>query len=160
MWTAVATQTCLGLAGGILLAAASPFLVEHVLKIPAILHPQAHVIFLIMATALPPLKNWFSIMWLGFAMNVASGIFLVLAYPTKAFTNPDFYIKLTLIGLAVGTLYKMKKQIFDEPGLGESVVPVRGRALAVWSLVLWLAVITAGRLLAYTCSYLVYGVPC
>jgi O-antigen/teichoic acid export membrane protein len=53
VWTAVASQTCLGLIAGILVAAASPFLVEHVLKIPAGLHPQAQVIFLIMAVALP-----------------------------------------------------------------------------------------------------------
>ncbi|MFZ0393030.1 MAG: flippase [Terracidiphilus sp.] len=53
VWTAVASQTCLGLAGGILLAATSPFLVERVLKIPAGLHPQARMIFLIMAVALP-----------------------------------------------------------------------------------------------------------
>ena len=53
VWTAVASQMCLGLAGGILLAAASPFLVEHVLKIPAGLHFQAHFVFLIMAAALP-----------------------------------------------------------------------------------------------------------
>jgi hypothetical protein len=147
----------------------SPFgfyfiLVFHTIGLALVVGPNTAIDLRLLGIArgipLPPLKNWFSIMWLGFAMNVASGIFLVLAYPTKAFTNPDFYIKLTLIGLAVGTLYKMKKQIFDEPGLGESVVPVRGRALAVWSLVLWLAVITAGRLLAYTCSYLVYGVPC
>ncbi len=53
VWTAVASQACLGLVGGILLAAATPFLVGHVLKIPAGLHSQAHVIFLIMAAALP-----------------------------------------------------------------------------------------------------------
>jgi O-antigen/teichoic acid export membrane protein len=53
VWTAVTSQMCLGLAGGILLAAASPMLVEHALKIPAGLQPQAHVIFLIMAAALP-----------------------------------------------------------------------------------------------------------
>ena len=53
VWTAVASQTCLGLMGGILLAVASSFLVEHVLKIPAGLHPEAHVMFLIMAVALP-----------------------------------------------------------------------------------------------------------
>lgn len=53
VWTAVASQSCFGLAGGILLASASPFLVDHVLKIPADLHPQARMIFLIMALALP-----------------------------------------------------------------------------------------------------------
>lgn len=53
VWTAFASQTCLGLAGGIALAAISPFLVSHVLKIPADLHPQARVIFLMLACALP-----------------------------------------------------------------------------------------------------------
>ena len=93
-------------------------------------------------------------MWLGLAINFTSGIFLVLAYPSKAFTNPDFYIKLTLVGFAVWLLLRMKRQVFDEGLLA------RGKTLAVWSLVLWLGVITSGRLLAYTCSYLVYEVPC
>jgi len=33
----------------------------------------------------------------------------------------------------------------------------KGRALAKWSLVLWIAAITAGRLLAYTYTYLLYS---
>ena len=53
VWTAVSSQMCLGLAGGLLLALASPLLVSRVLKIPAELHPQAQVIFLIMAALLP-----------------------------------------------------------------------------------------------------------
>ena len=53
LWTAVTIQTCLGMVGGLLLAAASPFLVEHVLKIPADLHSQARTIFFTMAFALP-----------------------------------------------------------------------------------------------------------
>lgn len=53
VWTAFASQTGLGVAAGVLLALASPLLVNRVLKIPADLHPQAHLIFLIMAAALP-----------------------------------------------------------------------------------------------------------
>ncbi len=53
VWTALFSQTCMGLAAGVLLAAASPLLVNRLLKIPAELHPQAHLIFLIMAAALP-----------------------------------------------------------------------------------------------------------
>ena len=53
VWTALISQTCLGVVGGILLAAASPLLVDRVLKIPADLHSQAHLIFLILAIALP-----------------------------------------------------------------------------------------------------------
>ena len=40
-------------------------------------------------------------MWTGLAINVTTGLLLLTAYPTKALTNPDFYVKLTFIGLAV-----------------------------------------------------------
>ena len=42
-------------------------------------------------------KPFFSVMWLGFGINAISGVFLLIAYPTKAFTNPVFYLKLLLI---------------------------------------------------------------
>jgi len=53
VWTALFSQTCMGLAAGVVLAAVSPLLVNRLLKIPPELHPQAHLIFLIMAAALP-----------------------------------------------------------------------------------------------------------
>src|ERR1041385_2532350 len=53
VWAALLTQTCMGLAAGVLLAAAAPLLVDRLLKIPADLHPQAQLVFLIMAAALP-----------------------------------------------------------------------------------------------------------
>jgi O-antigen/teichoic acid export membrane protein len=53
IWTALASQTCFGLVAGVLLAVASPLLVDHLLKIPADLHSQAHWMFLILAVALP-----------------------------------------------------------------------------------------------------------
>src|SRR5947208_14925327 len=61
---------------------------------------------------LAPLKGLYGIMWAGFWIQVASGSLLLVAYPTKAFTNPDFYIKLTLIGLAVGAMHKLNKRVF------------------------------------------------
>ena len=48
---------------------------------------------------LAPLKGLYVIIWLGFWIQVVSGILLLIAYPTKALTNLDFYIKLTLIAL-------------------------------------------------------------
>src|ERR1700680_4970124 len=51
------------------------------------------------AIALASLKRLFRVMWIGFAMNAITGMLLVVAYPTKSLTNPDFYIKLALIGL-------------------------------------------------------------
>lgn len=53
VWTALVTQTSFGVLSGILLALASPLLVYHLLKIPIEIHPQAHLIFLMLATVLP-----------------------------------------------------------------------------------------------------------
>jgi hypothetical protein len=105
---------------------------------------------------LAPLKRLFGIMWLGFAINAASGVLLLIAYPTKALTNPVFYTKLTLVGFAVWVIAKLKSRVFDDSTLSEAAMIGRGRRLARWSLVLWIGVITAGRLLAYTYKYLTF----
>ena len=139
-------------------------LVFHTIGLALVVGPNVAIDLRLLGVApeipLPPLKSWFNLMWLGLAINVVSGAFLVLAYPSKAFTNPDFYLKLTLVGLAVWNLRRMKIRVFDDSALTDTGMLAKGRMLAVWSLVLWAAVITAGRLLAYTCNYLVYGVPC
>ncbi len=106
---------------------------------------------------LAPLKRFFSIMWVGFTVNVVTGILLVLAYPTKALTNPVFYLKLTCIALAVIVMQKIHVRVFGDTSLSEALMEAKGKALAQWSLVLWVAAITAGRLLAYTYKYLLYG---
>jgi hypothetical protein len=139
-------------------------LVFHTIGLALVVGPNVAIDLRLLGFApeipLPPIKNWFNLMWLGLAINIVSGIFLVLAYPSKAFTNPDFYLKLTLVGFAIWNLWKMKTRVFDNATLTDSGMLTKGRTLAIWSLALWAGVITAGRLLAYTCSYLVYGVPC
>jgi hypothetical protein len=107
---------------------------------------------------LAPLKRLFGIMWSGFAINAASGVLLLIAYPTKAFTNPVFYIKLALIAVAVWVMAKLKSRVFEDSSLNEAAMLARGRPLAKWSLLLWIGAITAGRLLAYTYKYLTF--PC
>jgi hypothetical protein len=103
-----------------------------------------------------PLKRLFRIMWLGFAINAASGFLLLIAYPTKALTNPDFYVKLTLIGFAVWVMQRLESRVFDDSSLSEADMMARGATLAKWSVFLWIGVITAGRLLAYTYTYVTF----
>lgn len=104
-----------------------------------------------------PLKRFFSIMWLGFWINATSGMFLLIAYPTKAFTNPVFYVKLSLIALAVIIMQRINNRVFGDTGLSEAAMVARGKMMAKLSLVLWIGAITAGRLLAYTYTYRLYG---
>jgi hypothetical protein len=108
-------------------------------------------------TPLPPLKQLFPIMWTGFGLNAASGTLLLIAYPTKQLTNPVFYIKLTMIGLAVSVMVRIKGRVFDDASLSETAMIAAGKTMAKWSLVFWVGAITAGRLLAYTYQYLQYG---
>ena len=106
---------------------------------------------------LSPLKGLYRIIWIGFWIQVISGSLLLIAYPTKALTNLDFYLKLTLIGLAVAVMQMMKKRVFGDASLTEAAMMAKGRSLAIWSLVLWVGAVTAGRFLAYTYSYIKYG---
>jgi hypothetical protein len=89
-------------------------------------------------------------LWLGLWMNALSGIALLAAYPTKALTNPLFYIKLALIGAALLILRSIRRF-----RLADEIAPTtRGqwsiKTLAMASLVCWAGAIAAGRFLAYT----------
>jgi len=105
--------------------------------------------------AVPPqeLRRFGSIMWLGFWMNSASGVLLFLGYPTKALTNPVFYMKMSLIAVGMW-LYVLMSRELSEAGLKATAAAIAGltarTTLALASLMCWAGAVTAGRLLAYT----------
>jgi len=106
-----------------------------------------------------PLKKFYRVIWLGFWVQAASGIFLLIGYPTKSFTNPDFYLKLALIATAMVVKSQLQKRVFSNPGLSETEMTAKGKTLALVSLLLWFGVVTAGRMLAYTYTYISYPGP-
>ncbi len=90
------------------------------------------------------------LLWVGFGLNALSGLILLIAYPTKALTNPVFYIKLFSIAAGMTTFVLIRRRLdTDAPGPG-GTTPRPLRLLAATSLAAWTAAITAGRLLAYT----------
>ena len=103
------------------------------------------------ARGIPPLAfaRLRPVMWFGLWLNVLTGLALVLAYPTKALTNPVFYLKLGLIAGGLLMLRETLRRVRQE-----SAAPGGTRGLAVLSIVAWTAAIAAGRLLAYTCTRL------
>src|SRR5262245_57664195 len=103
-----------------------------------------------------PLKRLYSFIWVGFWIQVVSGLLLLIGYPTKSLTNPDFYLKLVLIAAGMVVMVMLKKRVFTDPGLSEKEMMLRGRALAIWSLLFWTGVVTSGRMLAYTYTYISY----
>ena len=100
------------------------------------------------------MKRLFPVIWFAFWLNAASGVVLLIGYPTKAVTNPVFYLKLLFIALAITGFKLIAKHVFQDPSLDHNPVRGKGRRLAVASLACWAGAIAAGRLLAYTYSKL------
>lgn len=101
------------------------------------------------------LKRFLPMMWFGFWLNAVSGVALLMAYPTKALTNPVFYLKLTLIAVALLLVGAIGRRVFGGPGSAEAAANGRAaRLLAAASLACWAGAITSGRLLAYTYRHL------
>src|SRR6516164_247673 len=51
----------------------------------------------------------------GVSLNAISGTLLLIAYPTKALTNPLFYVKLGLIALGVTLVYRIGSTVLRAP---------------------------------------------
>jgi hypothetical protein len=105
------------------------------------------------------LDRYYRVMWGGFWINAVSGILLLIAYPTKALTNPLFYLKLLMIAAALVLARYIRRYMRGgaESAGAERTVPV---SLALASLACWVIAIFAGRFLAYTCTRLMVQYPC
>ena len=64
-------------------------------------------------------------MWLGFGINLLSGLALLAAYPAKALTNWVFFAKLALVVLALWVLQRMKEELVVAGGRLRARSPVR-----------------------------------
>jgi hypothetical protein len=89
--------------------------------------------------------------WAGFCLNAVSGGLLFLSNPVEFAANPALAAKLGLIALAgINALYF---QVRLAPAMdawnSNTPAPAAARISALFSIVLWLGVIIAGRLMAY-----------
>jgi hypothetical protein len=89
-------------------------------------------------------------MWAGFVINAVTGVVLFVGNATTKATQPVFYIKLSLIAVALVITAAIRKSVERDPTLSDTH---RGGAsaarLAALSLVMWTGAIAAGRLMAY-----------
>ena len=88
--------------------------------------------------------------WIGLGVNVFSGVLLLIAYPTKALTNPLFTLKMSFVVLALVVFTAIKRRVFSGVSPSASTVHRREKILASILLGLWVGTIMAGRFLAYT----------
>jgi len=94
------------------------------------------------------LRSAFRVMWIGFIINASTGIALFISEADDKGMKWIFWVKLASIALALIVTTRLRREVFGA-GVAPDVAPPQARSLAKASLVLWLAAITAGRLMAY-----------
>jgi hypothetical protein len=96
-----------------------------------------------------PLRSLFPVMWIAFAFTAASGTALLIADATTRLASPVFYVKMLLVLLAIVVLVAIRRLAFPDKAAVDQPLPPATKALAVASILLWVAATTAGRLMAY-----------
>lgn len=97
---------------------------------------------------LAPLSTLFRVMWAGFWLNLLTGSVLFAADASSRGTQWLFFLKLLFVATGVATMILIKSHVYDAK-TDPIVVSGTTKRLAALSLVVWVAAITAGRLLAY-----------
>jgi hypothetical protein len=95
------------------------------------------------------------VMWLGFGINMVSGLALLIAYPAKALTNPVFYLKMLLVVAGMVAVARINRNAFPNGNaIAGAAVSTLTKRWAAGSLAIWAGTIVTGRLLAYTYNVL------
>ncbi len=96
------------------------------------------------------LRKLFPWMYLGFTINAFSGLSLLAANATNDLHNWMFFVKLSMIALAMVNLELTKAKVFNHPAVVNGTgVPIEAKYFALASIVFWSLAICAGRLTEY-----------
>jgi hypothetical protein len=94
------------------------------------------------------LAGSFRVMWFGFWINALSGVVLFAADATTKGSTWLFIGKLALVAVGVVVIVLTRRQVYGDSPDHPRITP-RAKLLAVTSLIVWIAAIAAGRLMAY-----------
>ena len=96
---------------------------------------------------LSSLRVLFRLFWVGFYLNLLSGTLLFMTDATGIARVWELYAKLVCLAVAMLAMSRLRR--FVESTEGDPAIPRAIQKTAVACLVLWLAVIASGRLIAY-----------
>ena len=94
------------------------------------------------------LQPLYRFVWIGFTVNLLSGLVLFITEAADRAVDPVFYVKICsiIVALAFGAI--VKRRAIDRAAI-QQVPSARSRLLAAASLALWTVAIVSGRLMAY-----------
>jgi hypothetical protein len=93
--------------------------------------------------------------WSGFCIMLLTGSAMVCMEAGRLYPNTAFRVKLALLILAGVNMLTFHATVYRSVGRWDrdAVVPTRARVAGAISLVLWFALLTAGRAIGYTINY-------
>jgi hypothetical protein len=94
------------------------------------------------------LQPLYRFIWIGFTINLLSGLVLFVTEAADRVVDPVFYVKMASIAVALAVGVVVKRRAIDGTGALQ-VAAVQTRSLAAVSLGMWTLAIVAGRLMAY-----------
>jgi len=89
--------------------------------------------------------------WLGFGVQVVTGVLLFSSEAVKIYGNPAFRLKMLLLLLAGSqalifqTVVSRKLPAWDD----RPALPVIAKVMGIASILLWLGIVTAGRFIGF-----------
>jgi hypothetical protein len=89
--------------------------------------------------------------WLGFGVQVVTGVLLFSSEAVKIYSNPAFRLKMLLLLLAgiqaliFQTVVSRKLPAWDD----RPVLPVMAKVMGLTSILLWLGIVVAGRFIGF-----------
>jgi len=112
-----------------------------------------HLRILKVANGIPlqRLQQLYRFIWIGFIINLATGLVLFVTQAADRVVDPVFYVKIGSIAVALWFGVLVRRRAID-PGAASPGVTRQSRSLAAASLGLWIIAIVAGRLMAYLTS--------
>jgi hypothetical protein len=112
-----------------------------------------HLRVLQVASGIPlqRLQQLYRFIWIGFIINLATGLVLFVTQAADRVVDPVFYVKIGSIAMALWFGALVKRRAID-PGVVSPGATRQSRSLAAASLGLWVVAIVAGRLMAYLTS--------
>ena len=93
--------------------------------------------------------------WIGFIVLLVSGAILVIGEPVRSLLNFFFWTKMALLAVALFSTAIFQVTLRTHPAIWEVTHARRSliRVLAVSALLVWLAIIFAGRFIAYSDNF-------
>ena len=89
--------------------------------------------------------------WLGFAVQVVTGVMLFLSEAAKVYANPAFRLKILMILLAGLHALIFHKIIYRNVATWDEgdVLPIGAKVSGLVSILLWIGIVAAGRFIGF-----------